>query len=101
MEQRFDLMDASQRSGTHIGEATAVEKDGRYIYGLITKIKSEDKTEMDHVRESLLSMQDDACRQKINKIEKPNLELKEGATLAAMLGENIWKSQHRRCYHNT
>ena len=92
MEQRFDLMDVFQRSGTHIGEAAVVEMDDRYIYGLITKIESKDKTETNHVRESLLSTQDDACRKKVNKIEISNLELKEGETLAAMLEEIFGKT---------
>ena len=92
MEQRFDLMDEFQRSGTHIGEAAVVERDGRYIYGLITKIESKDKTETNHVRESLLSMRDDACRKKINKIEISDLELEEGATLTAMLEEIFGKT---------
>ena len=92
MEQRFDLMDAFQRSGTHIGEAAVVERDGRYIYGLITKIESNDKTETNHVRESLLSMRDDACRKKIDKIEISDLELEDGGTLAAMLEEIFGKT---------
>ena len=92
MERRFDLIDAFQKSGTHIGEAAVVERDGRYIYGLITKIESKDKTETNHVRESLLSMRDDACKKKINKIEISNLELKEGGTLAAMLEEIFGKT---------
>ena len=87
MEQRFDLKETFQRSGTHLGEAAIAEKDGRYIYDLITKIESNDKTKINHVRESLLSMQDDACKKKITKIEMPNLELEEGGTLAAMLEE--------------
>ena len=92
MEQRFDLMDKFQRSGTHIGEAAVIERDGRYIYGLITKIESKDKTETNHVRESLLSMRDDACRKKVNKIEISDLELEGGATLAAMLEEIFGKT---------
>ena len=56
MEQRFDLIDAFQGSRTHIGEAAVKERDGRYIYGLITNIESKDKTETNHVRVSLLSM---------------------------------------------
>ena len=72
MEQRFDLKDTFQRSGTHIGKAAVAERDDRYIYGLIIRIEPKDKTEANHVRESLLSMRDNACRKKINKIEIPN-----------------------------
>ena len=60
MEQRFDLKETFQRSGTHLGEAAVTERDGRHIYGLITKIESNDKIENNHIRESLLSMRDDA-----------------------------------------
>ena len=92
MEQRFDLKETFQRSGTHIGEAAMAERDDQCIYGLITKIESKDKTETNHVRESLLSMRDDACRKKINKIEISNLGLKEEATLAVMLEETFGKT---------
>ena len=75
-----------------MGEATVVGKDGRHIHGLITKIESEDRTETNHVRESLLSTRDNACGKEINKAEKPNLGLKEGATLAVMLEETFGKT---------
>ena len=75
-----------------MGEATVVGKDDWHTHGLTTKIESEDKTETNRVRESLLSMRDDACRKKINKIEISNLGLKEGATLAVMLEETFGKT---------
>ena len=71
MEQRFDLMDAFQRSGTHIGEAAIIERDGRYIYGLITKIESKNKTETNHVRESLLSMRKIPAERKWMRLRYP------------------------------
>ena len=75
-----------------MGEATVVGKDGWHTHGLTTKIESENKTETNHVRESLLSMRDDACRKKMNKVEISNLELKEGATLVVMLEETFGKT---------
>ena len=59
---------------------------------MITEIESKDKTETNHVRESLLSMWDDACRKIINKTEISDLELKEGGTFAAMLEEIFGKT---------
>ena len=61
------------------------------MYGLITEIESKEKTETNRVRESLLSMWDDACMEIINKTEISDLELKEGGTFAAMLEEIFGK----------
>ena len=65
---------------------------------MITEIESKDKTETNHVRESLLSMWDDACRKIINKTEISDLELKEGGTFAAMLEEIFGRNQYRTCH---
>ena len=72
-------------TGAYIGETAILKRDGKIIYGLMTKKDSRGKIEVDILRECLEHMKKNAEKEKVRQIEFQQLSLEGNETLENIL----------------
>ena len=65
------------RDQEHIGESTVKKENGRFIYGLITKLSKDSEDDPEMMRSSIEDMRDHALKNNVKKIELQDSNMKE------------------------
>jgi hypothetical protein len=86
LERLFKIKDLAT-SGACIVESSVIKRDGKYIYGLISKLNSEEEITPGILKESLEHMKRHALQEKIKKIEFPEIKLRGEIDLKDLLEE--------------
>merc|ERR1739844_369957 len=86
LERLFKIKDLAT-SGACIGESSVLKREGKYIYGLISKLNSKEEIAPGILKESLEHMKRHALQKKVRKIEFPEIKLKGEINLKDLLEE--------------
>ena len=72
-KQKFGGVDELQKQNKKVGEVAVLERNGRYIYYLITKEKYYNKPTYDTLRQTLVTMVDHMVKNNVKVVSMPRI----------------------------